>query len=124
MSELIKYLLTEKDLDYVLTGNLQYDPIERRFGRYRSSAGTNYFISAWQILEAEKSIRIKSLVSLDGLNLSVIQGNTSRKSEIWENTALLVEYWHENIMSFYTPASGGETLMITNVSPPNISLVA
>ena len=74
MPELTKYLLIEKDLDYVLTGNLQSDPIERRFGRYRRSAETNYFISVRQILEAEKCIRIKSLVSVDGLDLSEIQG--------------------------------------------------
>ena len=55
MPDLINYLLTKKDLDYVLTGNLSSDPIEGRFGRYRRSAGTNYFISVRQILEAEVS---------------------------------------------------------------------
>ena len=78
MPELIKYLLNEKELDYVLIGNLQSDPIERRFGRYRRPAGTIYFISVRQILEAEKSIRIKSLVSVDGLNLSELHQENLR----------------------------------------------
>ena len=73
MVGLIPYLLNEKKLDYVLTGNLQSDPLEGRFGRYRRSAGTNYFISVRQILEAEKAIGIQSLVSIDGFNIKEIR---------------------------------------------------
>ena len=54
MPELIKYVLAEKKVDYVLAGNISSDPLEARFGRFRRSAGTNYFISVRQILEAEK----------------------------------------------------------------------
>ena len=32
---LVEYLLKEKDLKYILSGNIQSDPLEKRFGRYR-----------------------------------------------------------------------------------------
>ena len=73
MPKLVSYLLTKKKINYVLPGDVSSDPIKGRFGRYRRSAGTNYFISVYQILEAEKAVRIQSLVSLDGLNLTEIQ---------------------------------------------------
>ena len=73
MPELINYVLAEKKVDYVLTGNISSDPLEARFGRFRRSSGTNYFISVNQILEAEKAIRIKSLVAIDGFILDEIQ---------------------------------------------------
>ena len=38
------------------------DPLEKRFGRYRQLSGANYFGSEKQFLEAEKSIRVKSLI--------------------------------------------------------------
>ena len=59
---LVKYLIEKRGLDYVLSGNFQSDPLEKRFGRYRQLSGANYFGSEKQFLEAEKSIRVKSLI--------------------------------------------------------------
>jgi hypothetical protein len=59
---LVKYLLDEKDLDYVLLGLIQSDYLEGRFGWFRQLCGGNYFNSVLQFLQAEKSIRIRSLV--------------------------------------------------------------
>ena len=39
---LVKYLLQEKGLKYVLTGKCQSDPLERHFGRWRQSSDGNY----------------------------------------------------------------------------------
>ena len=33
-------------------------------------SGANYFVSVWQVLEAEKSIRIKSLIKLLDMNVA------------------------------------------------------
>ena len=53
---LVKYLLQEKVLKYVLTGKCQSDPLERCFGRWRQSSGGNYFATERQFLEAERAI--------------------------------------------------------------------
>ncbi len=71
--EVAKELLDNEEFSYVLTGNLQSDPIERRFGWYRQLAGSNYFVSVRQILEAEKSIRLKALVKYSGLSISEVK---------------------------------------------------
>ena len=40
---LSQHLLETKRLDYVLTGNIQSDLLEKRFGRYRQLRSANYF---------------------------------------------------------------------------------
>ena len=63
---LIQHLLETKGLDYILSGNIQSDPLETRFGRYRQLSA-NYFGSEKQLLDAEKSIRVKSLIKFLGI---------------------------------------------------------
>jgi hypothetical protein len=72
-SDLAKYLLEEKHFSFVLFGKVGSNPIERCFGCYRQLAGANYYLSVRQFLEAEKTIRIKSLVMHSGMNLSEIR---------------------------------------------------
>ncbi|GFX25159.1 uncharacterized protein TNCV_2753341 [Trichonephila clavipes] len=62
--ELIKYLLTEQNFKYVLTGKFQTDSLEPRFGQYRQMSGANYHVTVQEILQAEKKLRIKSVLSL------------------------------------------------------------
>ena len=59
---LVRYLLDEKHLSYVLSGKIQSDYLEKRFGRNRQLSGANYFASERQFIEAEKAIRVKSLI--------------------------------------------------------------
>lgn len=73
MPELAKYLLDKKELDFVLLGQISSDPIERRFGQYRQLAGANYFLSVRQFLEAEKKIRLNSLVRFSNLLMGEIK---------------------------------------------------
>ncbi len=68
--EIAKYLLGKEEFQFVLLGSLQSDPIERRFGWYRQLSGANYFVSVKQILEAEKSIRLQSLLKHSGMTLT------------------------------------------------------
>ena len=60
--DLSNYLLDEKNLEFILLGNIQSDYLERRFSWYRQSSGGNYHISVLQILQSEKTIRVRSLV--------------------------------------------------------------
>ncbi len=61
------HLIEDKGYSYL--GKFQSDPLERRFGWYRQLCGANYFISVRQIVEAEKSIRVKSLLKFSGVSL-------------------------------------------------------
>ncbi|GFV53760.1 transposable element P transposase [Trichonephila clavipes] len=57
--ELIKYLLTEQNFKYVLTGKFQTDRLEARFGQYRQMSGANYHVTVQEILQSENKLRIK-----------------------------------------------------------------
>ena len=59
---LARYLLDEKHLSYVLSGKIQSDYLEKRFGRNRQLSGANYFASERQFIEAEKAIRVESII--------------------------------------------------------------
>ncbi len=89
-------LLGRKEFSYVLLGHLQSDPLEKRFGWYRQLAGANYFVSLRQILEAEKSIRLKSLVKYSKLTMAEVrdtfeQVSLERKEQIIKEGVRLSE---------------------------------
>jgi hypothetical protein len=62
--DLIRYVFSTTDVEYILLGKLQNDNLEARFGEYRQLCGANYLVSVQQILEAEKKLRIHSLLSM------------------------------------------------------------
>ena len=70
---LAEYLLKEEDVEYVLSGYFQDDPLEKRFGTYRQLSGANYFGSVKQFLEAEKSMMVKSLVKCSEYSMQEVQ---------------------------------------------------
>ena len=53
---LIQQSLETKVVDYILTGNIQSDPLEKLFGRYRQLSGGNSFSCKKQFLDVEKSM--------------------------------------------------------------------
>ena len=61
--DLSNYLINGKGLNYVLLGHISAYYLEGRFGWYRQSSRANYNISVLQILQAEKTIRIRSLIN-------------------------------------------------------------
>ena len=62
---LVPYLFERyPDLDYILLGNICSDFLEGRFGWWRQLCGGNYYNAVLQFLQAEKTIRIRSLVSM------------------------------------------------------------
>nr|CAH7731460.1 unnamed protein product [Callosobruchus chinensis] len=69
MLEIVKYCFEELNLNYVLLGKFQTDPLENRFGKYRQLAGGQYHISIRQLYESEKKLRIQSLFKIFSKNL-------------------------------------------------------
>ena len=47
-----------------MTGVFQSDPLEKRFGLYRSIQGSNYHLSCKAIFQAEKKLRLSSIIDL------------------------------------------------------------
>ena len=72
MQGLIDYLLREKGLVYITLRHVQSDALENRFGWCRQLCGGNYFTTVRQFLQAEKTIRIRSLVKM-GFNMTDIK---------------------------------------------------
>ena len=88
-----QHVIEKHKFKYVLLGQVQSDRLERRFGRYRQLCGANYFLGVRQILEAEKTIRIKSLVKFSKLSLIEIKdclGNENRDQEDKKNAERLL----------------------------------
>lgn len=50
-------------IECFLCGMFQTDDLEKRFGRYRGLSGYNYNVSVRQIMESEKKLRIRTLIS-------------------------------------------------------------
>ena len=125
---LVNYLLDAKKLDYILLGSIQSDYLEGRFGWYRQLCGANYFNSVLQFLQAEKKIRLRSLVKL-GFNMSSIkdifnESNQAKVAEIAFCTSRLLDeitdYKFEDTMQvlpsdqaivFYTAGYIGRSIM-------------
>ena len=61
---MIRDLLSNGVLDYVLTGKFQTDQLESRFVHYRQLLGSNYLVSAADILQSEKKLKVKRLLRL------------------------------------------------------------
>ena len=74
-------------LDFLLMGKISSDPIEKRFGRYRQMSGANYYVSVRQIMQSEKIIRLKALITFSNLSLSEIKIMFSGSSESIEKSA-------------------------------------
>ena len=61
---LVKDLLDNHKLKYVMLGRFQTDNLEARFGQYRMLSGTNYLVSVKQVIQSEKKMKVKSLLKL------------------------------------------------------------
>ena len=99
---LVKYLIEKRGLDYVLSGNFQSDPLEKRFGTYRQLSGANYFGSEKQFLEAEKSIRVKSLIKFSKYTMKEVV-NILGTDDSKQNEA--VELHSETVSDMMLPKS-------------------
>lgn len=73
LADLAEHLFSHHSFPYVLPGRLVSDWIEQRFGRYRQFHGGNYYISVRQIFQAEKKIRVSTLLAFHGKKLKDLQ---------------------------------------------------
>ena len=106
---LAEYLILEVALEYVLTGKLQSDFLERRFGRYRQLSGANYFATERQFLEAEKSIRIKSLIKSSGYSINDVQSimktdKNACESDVNTHADAIMDIISEDVVAELLPA--------------------
>ena len=67
-----EYLINKCGFQYVLLGQIQSDPLESRFGRYRGMSGSNFYISHKQLVQGESKIKITMLLEHSGLPVSEI----------------------------------------------------
>lgn len=67
--ELMQFIFDKHQFQYLLTGKLQNDSIERRFGLYRQMHGGNYLISLRQLLNSEKLIKVSHLLLKSSLSI-------------------------------------------------------
>ena len=86
----------ERNFDYVLLRHAQSDCIERRFGWYRQLNGANYYASVRQFVEAEKTIRLKSLIKFNNFSMTEIkkvfsETNSTKQKEIDSDAACFIE---------------------------------
>jgi len=100
LKELAEYLLNEGGFSFVMLGYCQSDPIERRFGWYRHLAGSVYFLSVRQVLEAEKCIRLRSLLKFSGLTLDEVHDNFeditfAKEDQVEEESQALVNLFQD-----------------------------
>ena len=102
---LVKYLLQEKGLKYVLTGKCQSNPLERRFGRWRQSSGGNYFATERQFLEAERAIGVKLLIKLSNYSMKEVCQIMQEEGD--ENT---VEEYAEHVVDLLSEEVTDEIL--------------
>eukprot|EP00094_Tigriopus_californicus_P013901 TCALIF_13454-PA protein Name:"Protein of unknown function" AED:0.38 eAED:0.38 QI:0/0/0/0.33/1/1/3/0/517 len=84
-------LLNLPGVQYVLLGLINSDPIEKHYGRYRQQAGGDRDLGVLQVLQAEKTIRLKALSKFSGLQMTeiceVFEGTSKQQQEIISKTA-------------------------------------
>ena len=90
----VEYLL-DHGYSGVLLGVFQTDPLEKRFGLFRLTQGSNYHINPQSLFQSEKKLRISSIIdlseSLDSLteNFETLkQANRGRESNITDSEVL------------------------------------
>ena len=100
ITALIPYLFElYPDLDFILLGNISSDFLEGRFGWWRQLCGGNYYNAVVQFLQAEKTIRLRSLVNM-GYDMNEIK---SIFSDVKASKSLIQK---EDIESFVNELAG------------------
>lgn len=59
--ELLSYCVNELGFSYILTGKIQTDALEQRFGKFRQLAGSQYLVSLRQVFEIESKLRLQNI---------------------------------------------------------------
>nr|XP_040569301.1 uncharacterized protein LOC121118781 [Lepeophtheirus salmonis] len=102
----------------------QSDPTERRLGWYRQLSEGIYYISVKQILEAQKNIRILSLVKFSGLTTSEIKGLPDEdmvKAVLMDAFYLVAWYIGFSLKKKISCTSCQELMVIRDTPPESIT---
>ena len=78
------HLIQNCGFSYVLTGNVNSDFIERRFGQYRQMSGGNYYISTKNAFDRERKVKILSLLEDPGFNIKETEFHSLSNLDICE----------------------------------------
>ena len=76
MCAMADHYLTAKRYNYILFGKFQTDPLEHRFSKYRSMAGSNYHVAVQEILNSEKKLKAISALKMIAQSNGAISMNT------------------------------------------------
>ena len=64
LPKIVNYLTNSYGFDYVLSSFLQNDSLEHHFGLYRMLSGAQYQVTACQVYESERRLKISSILKL------------------------------------------------------------
>ena len=64
LSKIVNYMTHSCGFDYVLSSFLQNDSLEHHFGLYRMLSGAHYQVTACQVYESERRLKISSILKL------------------------------------------------------------
>ena len=64
LPKIVNYLTHTCGFDYVLSSFLQNDSLEHHFGLYRMLSGAHYHVTACQVYESERRLKISSILRL------------------------------------------------------------
>ena len=115
---MIRDLLSNGVLDYVLTGKFQTDQLESRFGHYRQLSGSNYLVSVADVLQSEKKLKVKRPVrrkAFDRLNYWLLFDKLLTKHVplfiikllcFWYTHQTMFVRWGDTISTQFTVANG------------------
>ena len=116
---MIRDLLSNGVLDYVLTGKFQTDQLESRFGHYRQLSGSNYLVSVADVLQSEKKLKVKRLLRL----YTASKGTVSIKNYLSTFGECTGDKVDTNFVDQF-PYSNLDTLAIKDDDLPALLLVA
>ena len=89
LANLSTYLVEKCNFSSAFPGVFVNDWIERRFGRYRQFHGGNYYVSVRQVFEAEKKIKVSTLLKYHDFKLKDMQVLDDTEKEEQEAQNLL-----------------------------------
>ena len=84
--------LLNEGYNFVLTGRLQTDPLERRFSQYRQMSGGRFLVSLKEVYRSESIIKVKTLLANN------IELTTITSSLLTDEQSIAVENFVQSIV--------------------------
>ena len=107
LPKIVNYLTHSCGFDYVLSSFLQNDSLEHHFGLYRMLSGANYQVTACQVYESERRLKISSILKLFSKQSST--NNISLKEFIDTFSSTFTEEERNDNLELFIPILDEET---------------